>query len=113
MTKAQLNKKVASTLNAWVAQRVAMFYDHVKRYGEVETRRRWREEYGLVFRRQYTVQARFFHYKEFPWRDLPASTKKTLTAQKPPQKRKPKVTTKRQGSTEEQLERYARQSTLN
>lgn len=93
MTQAQLGKQITSTLNAWVAKMVTKFYDHVKRYGEVEARRMWREEYGLVFRRQYTVNARFFHYQKFPWEDMPASSKKTLTAQKTPQKRPAKTKT--------------------
>lgn len=82
MTQTQLSNQVTSTLNAWVAKMLLKFASHVKRYGEVEARRIWREEYGLVFRRPYTVNARFFHYTKFPWDDLPASSKKTLLIQK-------------------------------
>jgi hypothetical protein len=80
MTQAQLGKKITSTLNTWVTKMVAKFYDNVKRYGEAEARRIWREEYGLVFRRQYTVPARFYGWPGFA-DDLPASSKKTLLAQ--------------------------------
>ena len=88
MTQAQLGKQITSTLNAWVAKMVTKFYDYVKRYGEDEARRMWREEYGLVFRRQYTVNARFFHYQKFPWDSLPVASKKTLLTQQKKKKKK-------------------------
>lgn len=110
MTQAQLGKKIANTLATWVARMMHKFHQDVERYGEEYARKLWREEYGLIFRKQYTVPARFRHYKEVLFTKLPADSKKTLQAQS---KTKVKIKPKHTAATEEQLERWARQSSLN
>lgn len=82
MTQTQLAAFATSVVNAWVTRMIVKFTHDVTRHGETEARKIWREEYGLVFRREYTVPARFNHYKKVVWDDLPANSKRTLEAQK-------------------------------
>lgn len=81
MTQIQFEKKNASILNTWAAKMIQKFRESVRRLGEAGARAQWRETYGLVFIEEYTVKARFRHYKKFPWGELPESSKKTLNAQ--------------------------------
>jgi hypothetical protein len=91
MTRAQFEKQLASTFNHWVGKMIKKFQTDVVRLGEKEARLHWREEYGLSFVKEYTVAARFRHYKPFPWKEMPTTSKKTLEAQ---QKQKQKQATK-------------------
>lgn len=81
MTQAELNKAIATTISGMAAKMMQKYAADVTRLGEKDARKRWREEYGLVFVRGYTVTPRFRHYKVFAFTELPKKSQRVLEAQ--------------------------------
>ena len=81
MTGKVFNEKVASTLTAWVIKMKKKFQADLAKYGEKDARKIWREEYGLIFIKQYTVPARFRHYKPMSRVEMPEEARRTLYVQ--------------------------------
>ena len=81
MTKDALNNAITTTIDGWVARMLQKYAKDVASLGEKEARKAWREEYGLVFVKGYTVTPRFRHYKEFAFPELPKTSQRVLAAQ--------------------------------